>query len=121
VSSLLGEYASLKTVSKIAQGIAEHGEAYAAWVACVGERDEEALERFEDHYLGTYENMQAYVEEILSETGFYRDLDEALQVLPEDLRRYVQVDVEELARNWEIELHVVEAHGGRVMVFDTRM
>lgn len=81
-------------------------------MAYVGPEQAEQLDRFQDHFLGEYENMEAYVEEILSETGFYRELDEALQVIPEDLRRYVQVDVEGLARDWGFELHVVESSGG---------
>ncbi len=47
----LGEYESLEVVSRIANGIAEHGEAFAKWVEYVGEHSEEALSRFEDHYL----------------------------------------------------------------------
>ncbi|MGH8605641.1 MAG: antirestriction protein ArdA, partial [Gammaproteobacteria bacterium] len=39
----LGEYESLEVVSRIAQGIDEHGEAFAKWVEYVGERSEEAL------------------------------------------------------------------------------
>lgn len=39
---------------RIAQGIAEHGEAFAKWVDYVGERSDEALSRFEDHYLGRF-------------------------------------------------------------------
>lgn len=42
----LGEYESLEVVSRIAQGIAEHGEAFATWAGYVGERNEEALSRF---------------------------------------------------------------------------
>lgn len=45
---------SFDTVNPIAQGIAEHGEAYAAWVSYVGDTSGELLEpeRFQDHYLG---------------------------------------------------------------------
>jgi antirestriction protein len=120
ITSLLGEYASLKVVSKIAQGIAEHGQAYAAWAAYVGPEQEEQLDRFADHYLGEWEDMEAYVRNVLDEIGLYRHLDEALKVIPEDLRMYIDIDTEALARDWEIELHVIEKPDGKVFVFDPR-
>ncbi len=61
-------YESLETVSRLAQGIAEHGEAFSHWVAYVGEYNEEALENFEDHYLGHFESTEAYVEHLLEES-----------------------------------------------------
>src|SRR6266508_6381295 len=46
-ASLLGEYPSLESVSKVAQGILEHGPAFAAWAAYVGPEQAEQLDRFE--------------------------------------------------------------------------
>lgn len=116
----VSEYASLDTVSLVGQGIAEHGPAYAEWVAYVGDTAGELLddESFRDHYEGTYDSLEDYVEYILEETGFYSELDRALDVLPEDLRRHVRVDVEGLAEEWGQGLHVVETRDGRVFVFD---
>lgn len=112
----LGEYELLEVVSRIAQGIAEHGEAFAKWVDYVGERTEEALSRFEDRYLGKFESTEAYAEYILEETDSYRYLDE----IPESLRMYAKFDTEQMARDMEIELYVTEADDGGVFVFDTR-
>jgi len=114
----LGEHASLDTVSRIAKGIEEHGLAYAAWADYVGVENEHELERFEDHYRGEYYSVQAYVEDVLDNIGFNHDLDLALRVIPEDLRRYVAVDVDGLARGWEVELHVVARNDGKVWIFD---
>lgn len=118
----VGEYTSVETVSRIAQGVAEHGPAYSAWVELMGDQDPDELtdERFLDHYRGEYESMEAYVEYILDETGFTGELDRALHGLPEDLRHYVRVDVEGIAEEWAQGLHVVEADGGKVWVFDGR-
>ena len=113
----LGEYESLDVVSRIAKGIAEHGEAFAAWVGYVGEQSEEALGRFEDHYLGTFESTGAYVESLLEECDAYS----FEEFVPEWLRPYVKIDTELLARDMEIELYVVEAREGGVLVFDTRL
>jgi antirestriction protein len=113
----LGEYESLETVSRIAQGIAEHGEVFAAWAEYVGTADEDALERFDEHFLGRFDSMEAYVEQYRADSDAY-DFE---RFLPDWLQPYVQVDVEMLARDMEIELHVVEARGGGVLVFDTRV
>ncbi|MGH7869940.1 MAG: antirestriction protein ArdA [Candidatus Dormibacteraceae bacterium] len=118
----VGEYANLDTVSLVARGIAEHGPAYAEWVEYVGETADELLddESFRDHYEGTFDSLEAYVEYILEETGFYRELERALEVVPEDLRRYIEVDVKGIAEEWGQGLHVVETEDGRVWVFDGR-
>ncbi len=114
----VGEYESLETVSRIAKGIAEHGEAYAAWVSYVGERSEEFLsdERFQDHYLGQWDSTEVYVENLLEECGDYEHLDR----LPEHLKPYIKIDTEMMARDYESELYVVECQEGGVFIFDTR-
>jgi antirestriction protein len=114
----LGEYESLAVASRIAQGIAEHGEAFAKWVGYVGERSEELLtdERFRDHYLGHFESTEDYAENLLEETDGYS----FEEYVPEWLKSYVKVDVEMLGRDMESELYVVEADGGGVFVFDPR-
>lgn len=114
----LDEYETMETVSRIALGIEEHGPAFAAWVAYVGTGNDEQLDRFEDHFRGEFDSMEAYVEDVLDNIGFYHDLDEALKVIPEDLRQYVKMDTEGLARDWGIEMCVVEGADGRVWVFD---
>ena len=119
----VAEWTSFETISLIAQGVAEHGEAYAAWVEYVGDTSGQLLEpdQFHDHYEGEFDSVQDYVEYILKETGIYEELDRALEVIPESIRRYVQVDVEMMARDWEIEgLHVAESAGGGVHVFRVR-
>ena len=116
------EWTSFTTVSLIAQGVAEHGEAYAAWVEYVGDTSGRLLEpdAFHEDYLGEFDLVRDYVEQLLEETGIQQELDRALEVIPESIRRYVQVDVEMMARDWEIEgLHVVESGGGGVWVFST--
>lgn len=112
----LGEYESFETISRIAQGLAEHGEAFGHWAAYVGSESAEQLERFEDHYRGEWESFKAYIEDYLEETEFYR----FLEGLPEDMRGYIEVDVEQMARDWEVDYHVVELSNGRVAVFETR-
>jgi antirestriction protein len=115
------EYTGFATISRIAQGVARHGPAYAEWVNLVGEQSEELLsdEAFQDHYEGEWDSLEDYVEYLLQETDFYRHLDEVLEHMPEDLRRHVKVDLEGISEEWEQGLHVVDAPGGKVWVFDS--
>jgi antirestriction protein len=118
----VGEYTNLKTVSRIAQGVAEHGPAFAEWVDLVGDQSDELLtdEAFRDHYEGEWDSLEDYVEYMLDETGFTAELERALAGLPEVLRRYVKVDVDGIAEEWAQGLHVVERGDGKVWVFDAR-
>lgn len=110
----LSEYVSFETISRIASGIAEHGEAFAAWAAHVGPDEPDALDRFEDHYRGEWESFEAYVQDYLQEMDFYRFLDH----VPEDMRGYVEVDVEQIARDWSGDYEVAERLEGGVWVFE---
>jgi antirestriction protein len=112
----LGEYESFETVSRIARGVAEHGEAFGHWAAYVGSEATDEIERFGDHYRGKWESFEAYVRDYLEETEFYRFLDE----VPEDMRGYIEVDVEQIAQDWSCDYYAVELTGGRVAVFDAR-
>lgn len=112
----LGEYESFETISRIAKGIAEHGEAFAHWAAYVGSESTDEIERFEDHYLGEWESFEAYVSDYLEESDFYR----FLEYVPEDMRGYVEVNVAQIARDWAADYHVIELQNGRTGVFDTR-
>jgi antirestriction protein len=75
------------------------------------------LENFGDFYHGEYDSFKDYVEELIDELEYER----VLEQLPEDIRRYVSIDTEQLARDWQGDYHVVESSEGRVYIFDTRM
>lgn len=100
----LGEYESFETISRIANGIAEHGEAFGHWAASAGSESPEENERFADHYRGERESFEAYVKDYLEETAFYK----FLEYVPEDMRGYVEVDVEQIARDWGSDYEVIE-------------
>jgi antirestriction protein len=86
-------------------------------VEYAGERSEEALSRFEDHYLGKFESTEAYVENLLEESDAYS----FEEFVPEWLKPYVKIDVELLARDTEIELYVAESGDSGVFVFDPQL
>lgn len=113
----VAEYDSLDWLSRIARGIGEHGLAFAAW-AQQCDNDEDQLARFEDAYLGEWESLTTYVEEMLDDLGYGEMLERAV---PEWLQAYVSVDVEGFARDLELsgDVHAVQ-HDAGVWVFDER-
>lgn len=103
----LGEYQDLAAISQIGQGIAEHGPAFAHWAAiCGADRDE--LARFDDVYLGHWDSVAAYAEELLDDLGL-EDLIE--RTIPDHLHAYVTVDVEGFARDLELAGDVTASEG----------
>lgn len=110
----LDEYTSLTTVTRLAQGIAAHGEAFAALAGWLGVEDA-TLDRFEQHYRGTWESLPAYVEELFADLG----VEDYLQGVPEWIRPYVRVDIETFARDLELagDIYAAETRDG-VAVFD---
>lgn len=111
----LGEHSSFEVVSRVARGIAEHGEAFGDWAAYVGSEDLGQLGSSEDHYRGEWESFEAYIDDYLQETEFYA----FMESVPEEMRGYVEVDVVAIAQDWSGEYLVVELRDGRVAVIDT--
>jgi antirestriction protein len=111
----LSEHESLERVARIARGIAEHGLAFAAWV-CICDKDDDALDRFEDAYFGSWANLEQYAQELLDDVSIEKSLEE----LPGWIQPYVKVDVEGLARDLELggDITSVDSPDGSVWVFD---
>ncbi len=105
----IDEHATFEEVSELAQAIAEHGAAYAAYVDHVGHHYATPA-GFEDQYLGEYDSAEDYAEEYIDSTG-------ALESMPESLRDYF--DYEKFARdlNYGGDIHVVDNPSGGVWVF----
>jgi antirestriction protein len=97
------EHHSLATIAGWAKGIKRHGEAFAAWVAHVGEQSDDLIEQFEERYQGEWESTEAYAEYLLDELGAQRVIDEA----PEWLQPYLKLDAEGFARDLELSGDVV--------------
>jgi len=112
------EFDSLGWVSRVARGIAEHGLAFAAWADHVGD-DDDALNQFDDAYLGDWHSLRDYADELLDDLGYTRAIDDAI---PEALQPYVELDVEAFARDLELggDITVVE-HDRGVWIFDGRL
>lgn len=109
----LGEYENLGFVSRLAQGIAEHGPAFAAYAEWIGQGDAE-LERFSDHHEGTYPTREAWAEEVAEEIFEWPRWRDSI---PEILRVHVRLDLTDLTLTLEQYRHIVEGSEG-VYVFN---
>ncbi len=110
----LSEYEALETVSRIARGIVEHGPAFRAWAAALD--DWESLDQFEDHYLGHWDSVTEYAEDLLDGIGLSQIIEQAV---PETLRPYVAVDAENFGRDLVLggDVQEVEDPEGGVFLF----
>lgn len=112
----LGEYESFENVSRLAKGIAAHGEAFATYAEYIG-TDEATEEGFTGCYRGRWESVAAYAADWLDDMG----ASDALAGLPEWLRPHVHLDVEGFGRDLQLggDIYTAEASGGGVHVFDS--
>ncbi len=112
----LGEYEDLATVSQIAQGMAEHGSAFAHWAAICDSTDPEDLARFDDVYLGHWDSLETYAGEFLDDL----DLDDLIEeAVPDFLQPYLSVDLAGFARDLEYAGGVASSEGDNgVYLFD---
>ena len=109
----LGEYEPLERIALLAAGIREHGHAFGAWAALVG-TDPAQLELFEDAYRGHWESVTEYADQLLDDLG----ATEVLEAIPDWLQPYMQLDVDQFARDLELggDIRTIEGDDG-VWVF----
>lgn len=111
----LREYESLAALSRLGNGIAAHGLAFAALAEWLG-TDEATEETFEAHYRGSWPRVEDYAEDLLRDLGAWDELDR----LPEWLQLHVKVDVEGFAKDMEIGGDIYVVRGDReVHIFGT--
>jgi antirestriction protein len=109
----IDEYESLSWISQVAKGIAEHGLAFAAYADVM--QEEASLAGFNTAYLGHYDDLHAYIEQLVNDLGYDRILDEAL---PASLRPYVKIDITATANDLlGRDLHALPAPDGGVWIF----
>lgn len=108
----IGRTDSLETISRIANGLVEHGEAFAHWTEYVGQ-DTERLERFAEHYLGHFAATETYIEHVVEQTARWRDVDQ----LPASVRPYIYFEIRASAERWAKELFTAPASKGGYFVF----
>jgi antirestriction protein len=111
----LDQHEDLAWVSGVARGIAAHGLAFAAWADIVEEPA--LLADFDEAYIGHYDSLHAYVEQLINDLGYDQLLD---RVVPPGLRPYVKIDLAATAQDLDADLHTVKAAEGGVWIFNAR-
>lgn len=108
----VGEYDSIEQISRVAKNIAEHGYAYSAWADVFdGEDARFDVDAFHGAYLGHYDSVTDYVEQMADDLGYEQELDK----LPEHLRGYTRIDYAAIARDMELSgdiATVLDPNGG---------
>jgi antirestriction protein len=103
----LDEYTSLDAISRVADGLAEHGAAFGHWAEYVrfGEDD---LDRFEEVYQGCWESLAKWAEDVVDDLG----ATEQLEAVSDWLQPYVSIDFESLGRDMAMDYYTAEDHEG---------
>jgi len=109
----LSEWESFKRVSAIAAGIAEHGDAFTAWLSYDSSQDATDLAAFENAYQGEYASLREFAEDWAATAGLYDAAEKSGSP-------YVIVDMDLLTRDLDIELYTVASDHDTVYVFDPR-
>ncbi len=107
---------SLSSISRLAIGVVDHGEPFVHWAKHRGYDDVEALDQFENRYLGRYADLVSYVGYIVTETESSLDLNH----LPPALRSYARFSIDRMARRWAKQVHATRALGGGWHLFDNQ-
>jgi antirestriction protein len=107
----LSEWESFERVSAIAQGIAEHGPAFAAWLSYDCDREPVDDSAFQDAYRGEWDSLRAYAEDYAESCGLYDAAESAGSP-------YVTVDIDALERDLDIELYSVATDHFGLYIFD---
>lgn len=106
----IGEHPDLEKLVELAEALEEHGAAFAAYLNHLGGLTylDDAVEKFEEAFRGTFKSAGDYVEELTRDTA----------EIPDFLEYYI--DWEKMARDFELNgtIFMVESEGGDVYIFD---
>lgn len=97
----LYENEPIDRVAALARGISAHGPAFAYWWAMdppPGTDDTELEAAFEEHYLGEYDSVTDYGQQLIDDLGLNPD---ELPGVPESLQPYITFDVEAWVRDMQ--------------------
>jgi len=111
-----GEWPDLDNLAKLAEALEEHGEAFKAYAEYEDGADDiiEVIKKFEEAYLGDYENVTEYAWDFLEDTG-------ALAEIPDYLVNYFDFKAygRDLEHNGDI--FAVEKKGFGVHIFNNHV
>lgn len=105
----VSEYEDIETVHKIACGIAEHGEAFSAYVELVGTEDA-CGSGFLDTYCGTFDSVRDFADHFRDDMGWDRELDRLRA--RSGMGRFIVFDYDAFEDTIRSEWHVCQGHDG---------
>jgi antirestriction protein len=114
----IDEYESIDYVSRLARGIVTHGLAFAAWTEI--SNGDDTLDQFDRAYLGHFDGLDAYAQQLVDDGGYEQLLDNAV---PQHLRPYVHIDTAGLGLDLWLggDINLVHADDGGVWIFDAHV
>ncbi|BDT94162.1 hypothetical protein IFM12275_41380 [Nocardia sputorum] len=114
----LDDVHSVELLSKVANGIVDHGPAFAAW-ASAHEDDPAQFDRFTAAYKGHYEDLAAYTRHVMAPLNLE---DRLVGALPSGLEVFAFIDYDAMGQQLvrDTDLVVFPATGGGVWIFDER-
>jgi antirestriction protein len=104
----------LHLITRLGRGVAEHGAAYAAYVAMTGTADPDLLDRFDDFYIGSYDDLEAWGRSLSDDFEWNAHLDEVVEPL---IRPHLRIDYTAVGRAARDSWDVLPGHDGRLHVF----
>ena len=109
------QYEQLTIVAKVARGIQEHGDAFAAW-AQLHDADPDMLDAFEDSYLGEYDSPEEWAREIADESNIEQRIKETFG---ESLASYIRFDAAQFAQDAWLsgDIYVMHKDDGGCWIF----
>ncbi len=105
----VGEYEDIETVHRIACGIAEHGEAFSAFVDLVGTASADA-DTFIDVYYGTYPTFRTFADGFIESMGWNDEIDRFGEKT--GLAPFLTFDYDNFEATLRSEWSVVDGHTG---------
>jgi hypothetical protein len=106
----------LDTVLEVARGIGLYGVAFSGLVARLGVNSQAAsLDRFRQAFVGEWPSEEAFIEQLITDSGWY----EHLRGLPTELRAHIRFDTRKLLREVKRDLTIV-GHADGIWVYDPR-
>lgn len=110
----VGEYEDLRHVAEVARGIAENGEAFAAYAELSGARGDDLETGYVDAFVGYWQSKDAFLDELLADFG----INDALAMgMPGWLLPHVSINREGLLRDLLVDFHVEDVSDGGIYLF----
>lgn len=104
----------LAVIAKIAHGVYRYGPAYSAYLSVIDVNDEDALERFDDLHVGTFDSPEAWARAFGDDLQWEQHLD---SVVGKGIRQFISIDYKKFAYEARQHWDIVEGPDGKTHVF----